>query len=278
MGLDMKKTIFFLFLLGLFLCLSTAAMADTDMVLLPTTSHRYTGSGASLEPNILDGNFDTGYGQSIGGGEGGKDSVVQVDFTFSYPVHITRIDFRLGAGGGGYGNDHGQGWYEWYIMYSVDGTNWLEVLPGYVAYTTNTKTHSYGSCYRYQGGASCGSDSQTVAPTGNSITGLDLSNVKYIRAYAHGYGYGYGGGSASAHGDAFIYELHAWGNVDIGLRAYDGAGIVKIACEPTGILTSPLRISKNGTTYAITLVDPTDPNASKIRIKTSSGIKALRKY
>ena len=75
----------------------------------------------------------------------------------------------------------------------------------------------------------------------------------------------------------WIYELQGWGVVDIGLRAYDGNGIVKIACEPAGVLSSPLRIHKNGTTYAIVLVDPADARASKIKIRTSSGVKALAK-
>ncbi len=64
---------------------------------------------------------------------------------------------------------------------------------------------------------------------------------------------------------------------DIGLRYYDGHNIVKIAAEPKGTLNSPLRIAKNGDIYGIMLVDPDDPCASGIRIKTSSGIKALRK-
>lgn len=40
----------------------------------------------------------------------------------------------------------------------------------------------------------------------------------------------------------------------------------------------PLRIRKGGTTYGIELVATGDPNASRIRIKTPSGIKAIRKY
>jgi len=68
--------------------------------------------------------------------------------------------------------------------------------------------------------------------------------------------------------------------IDIGLRVYDGTSAIAIAiaCEPQGTLTSPLRISKNWQTYGIALVELTDPMASKIRIKTSSGIKALRKF
>lgn len=82
-----------------------------------------------------------------------------------------------------------------------------------------------------------------------------------------------------------LYELEAFGPPpapayqDIGLRVFDGNETIVIAAEPTGTLTSPLRIAKNGTIYGIALVDPEDPNDSGVRIQTSSGvIKALRKY
>jgi len=64
---------------------------------------------------------------------------------------------------------------------------------------------------------------------------------------------------------------------DIGLRLYDGTEIMSIACEPEGILTSPLRIAKDGVIYGVVLVAPSDPKASKVMIETSSGIKAIRK-
>jgi len=78
----------------------------------------------------------------------------------------------------------------------------------------------------------------------------------------------------------YTYELRAFGLVyeDIGLRVFDGTQTVSIAVEPLGTLTSPLRIAKDGVIYGIALVDPGDPNESGIRINTSSGIKALRKY
>ena len=63
--------------------------------------------------------------------------------------------------------------------------------------------------------------------------------------------------------------------LDIGLRIYDGSKIVSIAVEST--LSSPLRIAKNGKIYSVALVDVNDSKASNIRVKTSSGIKALRK-
>lgn len=65
------------------------------------------------------------------------------------------------------------------------------------------------------------------------------------------------------------------GGQDIGLKMREAGQNVNIAAGPAG--NSPLRIRKGGTTYGIVLVDPADPNASKIRIKTSSGIKALCK-
>lgn len=40
----------------------------------------------------------------------------------------------------------------------------------------------------------------------------------------------------------------------------------------------PLRIRKGGVTYGIELVETNDPNASAVRIKTPSGVKAIRKY
>ncbi len=64
---------------------------------------------------------------------------------------------------------------------------------------------------------------------------------------------------------------------DIGLRIHDGTGIVKIACVTGGTLTSPLRITKNGITYGIVLTETNLPDASKMRIQTATGIKALKK-
>jgi len=53
-------------------------------------------------------------------------------------------------------------------------------------------------------------------------------------------------------------------------------GIGELALCDVG--SNPLRIRKGGVTYGIELVDTSDSNASLIRIKTSTGIKAIRKY
>jgi len=77
----------------------------------------------------------------------------------------------------------------------------------------------------------------------------------------------------------FTQEISAEkGFQDIGLRVYNGTEVVALAAEPAGTLTSSLRIGKNGVIHGIVLVEPGDANDSGVRIQTSSGIKALRKY
>ena len=66
--------------------------------------------------------------------------------------------------------------------------------------------------------------------------------------------------------------------IDCGLRFKTSALNMPFACEPNGNLSSPFRIKKDATTYGIVLVEITDPKASPIRIWTSSGVKALRKF
>jgi len=66
--------------------------------------------------------------------------------------------------------------------------------------------------------------------------------------------------------------------IDIGLRAYDGTNVVAIACEPEGAANSALRIGKDNKVYGVALVELANPDASKVRIKAPSGIKALRRF
>ena len=61
-----------------------------------------------------------------------------------------------------------------------------------------------------------------------------------------------------------------------GLRYFHGT--VKELClvAPADAPVSVWRINKNGTVYAVYLVDTSDPNASPVRINTAAGIKAAR--
>jgi hypothetical protein len=62
-----------------------------------------------------------------------------------------------------------------------------------------------------------------------------------------------------------------------GLRYYHGTVkelcLVATADAPSG---NQWLIRKGATTYAVYLVDTSDPNASAVRVKTSAGIKAAR--
>lgn len=74
--------------------------------------------------------------------------------------------------------------------------------------------------------------------------------------------------------------------IDSGLRIRNASGqTVSIAAWPLGQQdNSPLRIFKNNNVYGIVLIDPLDPEYgdlnfdSGVRIQTTSGTKALRKY
>jgi hypothetical protein len=65
-----------------------------------------------------------------------------------------------------------------------------------------------------------------------------------------------------------------------GLRCFYG-GTVKELClvaeadAPSG-MGGVLKVDKNGTTYAVYLVDTSDGDASSVRINTSTGVKAIR--
>lgn len=65
-----------------------------------------------------------------------------------------------------------------------------------------------------------------------------------------------------------------------GLRAYYNGAVrelclVAVADAPTGMGGAPM-VNKNGTVYAIYLVETTDPNASHVYHATSAGTKAIR--
>jgi len=80
--------------------------------------------------------------------------------------------------------------------------------------------------------------------------------------------------SHNGHYDAFVTKLEK----DPFLRAYDGTDIIWIDTEPEDTVTSPLRVYKDGKTHGVELVNTDDPDATNIRVKTRSGIKALKRF
>jgi len=75
----------------------------------------------------------------------------------------------------------------------------------------------------------------------------------------------------------FLLTFSLAAEVDCGLRGYDGTTIVKFACDATAN-SSALKINKTENTYGILLVDAANPAATKFRISTLSGTKALKKF
>lgn len=78
----------------------------------------------------------------------------------------------------------------------------------------------------------------------------------------------------------FVMGSTVSGIVDAGLRAHDGTGIIRLAAEApgaAGALTSPLRFQKGGMDFGIPLVATDSPEASRFRIRTPAGTKALQK-
>jgi len=64
-----------------------------------------------------------------------------------------------------------------------------------------------------------------------------------------------------------------------GLRYFSGSvkelSLVATADAPSG-MGAVWKVYKNGTAYAVYLVETTDPNASGVRLRTSTGIKSAR--
>jgi len=72
------------------------------------------------------------------------------------------------------------------------------------------------------------------------------------------------------------YVAQICGNgVDVGLRIYENNAVRKIAVVPDGAGISKLKIQARGSAWEVVTVDPSDPNASKMRIQTPAGIRAL---
>lgn len=64
-----------------------------------------------------------------------------------------------------------------------------------------------------------------------------------------------------------------------GLKGYDGGALdlclVAVGDAPSGMGGVPM-LRKNGTTYAVYLVETSDPNASTFRLRTTTGTKSVR--
>jgi len=115
------------------------------------------------------------------------------------------------------------------------------------------------------------------SPEGAKTIALDTSGI-YVAGYDHALGNDQWriekrqATGAGARGGTYV---------DCGVRINTGGAAVALGCEPVGTLTSQLRIYKTGAPGAwrgVGLVPANDPNGSKLRIQTPSGVRALREY
>ncbi len=65
------------------------------------------------------------------------------------------------------------------------------------------------------------------------------------------------------------------GGVDGGFRVQQDGVSRRVALEPSGTVTSKMRIFNRGQVWGVVLVDPSDPNASKTRVQAGGVTKAL---
>ncbi len=155
----------------------------------------------------------------------------------------------------------------------------VECLPGYFELGSYTLSIFQNGSWVQVGGGNFGYSNQGVYQGWKISTG-EWKNVTAVSMYTN---IQIRGNSQFIEGyivNSDIREIEAYGPpyVDCGFKTYDGANVISIACEPPGTLTSHLRIYKGSTTYGFVLVNTSGPKASKFRIQTSSGVKALRKY
>ena len=144
--------------------------------------------------------------------------------------------------------------------------------------TANKNIAAGGTVTSNPAGINCGATCSYSYNSGTSVTLTAAANTGYTFS-------GWSGGGCSGTGtctvtmsaDRAITANFTLSYASCGLRAYDGSAIITFACEPTGTVTSLLRIFSSGNIYGIMLVDPTDASASKFRIRTSAGIRALMK-
>lgn len=234
---------------------------DVNLIRLPDTVHNYTnhadnsGSWDGVDSSSIDENTSTYQGSSHSrcAPSCGVGLEVISEHIFAVPHTIHNIRYQFYA----------QGWYERESDY--DYSAWAKVNVYYA-----TDGGNYVSIYDNQ--------NNPAQTSGLEAYNATIPNVKKIKVVLESFGYGAGGGAAGD-ANAMLYEIQAWGEnyIDIGLRAYDGSNIIKLGCEPVGSNNSPFKISKNGINYSVALVDPGDASASKFRIKTNSGVKALAK-
>ncbi len=116
-----------------------------------------------------------------------------------------------------------------------------------------------------------------------NLSGSSLANLGGGSATVNGgtlkifYAENYTAGTYAS-GRVLVQTYESSADIDIGLRLFDGQQNIAIAAEPSGSLTSPLRIAKNGMVYGLPLVETNSASAAPFFIQMPDSIRALKRY
>jgi len=146
----------------------------------------------------------------------------------------------------------------------VDGTNIDETIRSHAL--------KYGSGNPYVG-RSNGLEPTQWSGSDNNINGTGIIIANFVADNPNNEN-----SSPAGCGDSFYtdyYDAH-YVSAPVYYHGFTVQGVGELALCDVG--SHPLRVRNGGVTYGLELVDTSDPNASSVRIKLSSGIKAIREY
>ena len=242
-------------------------MATKDIVTDALTTHSYTGTSDGAGANSIDNNVSTYQGLASSGNN--VDLTVISQHTWVTPVQITSVQFKVYARA----TYHAE--YECYqcsiqylIQYLPSGGSWTTFSNGNATYYKNNTTSQHGgSFYTFD----------NISDTGLVTFSETRDDVVGVRAVVYSNVHGTGGGGSYSYEYARVYEIHAFCEklVNSGICVEKvGGTVVNIGCLDLQS-THKLRVCTASGVKGIPLVALSAANASGVRIKDTSSVKAL---
>ena len=170
-----------------------------------------------------------------------------------------------------------------YYQFTFNATGYQGIIVNYDLARSNTGPVTNQFQYSADGGTTFTVFANNFNAQSNSVFMSFTNDVSGATALTNNpnvvfriVGTGNTGPSGAMRVDNFTISGAVLPDIDIGLRVFDGNGIVKIGAQ-SGTPTSAFRINKNGTNYGIVLVATNSASASRVRIQTSEGTRSLEK-
>lgn len=242
-------------------------MAETkDIILDSATTHAYTGVSSGAGANSIDNNYSTYQGIDSSGTSASATVISQ--HTWVTPRQVTSVTFKVYARAA---------YHAEYECYQCSIQYVVQYLPSGGSWTTFSSSNAshYKNSTRSQHGGSFYTLDNSV-DTGQITFSEAVSDVVGIRICVYSIVSGTGGGGSWGVQNARIYEVHALCEklVDSGLYVQKSGSIVSIGCYDLQSIHK-LRICTADGVKGIPLVALSSSNASGVRIKDTSAIKAL---